>query len=203
MSAINVGRIGRYLPDTLLQTRAKRGCVHLTIDDGPHPEHTVRLAELLGRYQVPATFFCIGQALDKHRELGRWLIREGHQLGNHSWWHKDFFNRPLAAQIEEVENTDALIRELGGVGKRFRPPRGKIGLSLLWQLYRRDVRVINWNYDSMDYGRDAAQVAAAFASRSLRHGDIVLLHDDYPVCIDVLEEWLPRWKQQGLNFDRV
>ena len=87
--------------------------VALTFDDGPNPPYTDRLLDVLAKHNVKATFFMIGNRIEKHPETVQRVIAEGHQIGNHSYSHPLLGFLPPSTVEREIERTDALIRELG------------------------------------------------------------------------------------------
>lgn len=189
------------LPRAWLVMKAKidSNAVALTFDDGPHPEFTPQVLAVLAKHGMRATFFTIGENLVKYPEIARQIVREGHQLGNHSYFHNDYRNLPLVKQLEEIDRTDALLADLDGLASHtFRPPRGELPPGLLLALVRRKKTIAMWSYDSLDYqGRGAASIVQRFTEQPLQRGEIVLLHDDNAHTLKALEEFLPAWKLRG------
>ncbi len=189
------------LPRSWLVTRikARARAMALTFDDGPHPEFTPKTLELLARYGVKATFFFIGENVERHPALARRVVDEGHYLGNHSYFHRDFARLPLAQQLREIDRTDALLAGFDGRARHpFRPPKGELPPSLFLALVRRRQLVAMWSYDSLDYrGLGADSILQRFADHPMRAGDIVLMHDDNQHTLQALQELLPGWEQQG------
>lgn len=195
----------RWLPNRWVMTRGRRTsrALHLTFDDGPHPEHTGALLDLLAEHGARATFFVIGQHAERHPELMRRIVAEGHALGNHSWSHPQFETLGLAAQREEIARTEALLRGYDGRARHdFRPPRGVLPRPMLLDCIRAGRRIAYWSYDSLDYARPPVQRLVDTAQRHpLRAGDIVLMHDDYGVAADMLRTMLPVWRAAGFAFE--
>lgn len=109
--------------------------VALTLDDGPTPDGTERLLELLARHGVRVTFFVTGAALERFPDAGRRIAAAGHQLGNHGYSHSRMLLKSPSFIRDEVESTDARIRAAGFGGEiLFRPPYGKKLLGLPWFL---------------------------------------------------------------------
>lgn len=177
------------------------GLAYLSFDDGPTHGVTDALLDLLKRYDVQATFFVVGKKLEENWELGERLVAEGHLVGNHSYDHIAFGRKKLPDQVWQVTTTNNIIEKLGQGYRGFRSPQGYwSGRLLIWLAMNR-FRAIHWNYDSLDYTiKEANKIIRNFDKRPVKGGDILLFHDDSSLCIEVLEEMLPRWKSQGLKF---
>ena len=189
------------LPRRLVTVRGPRdpGALYLSFDDGPHPEHTPRLLDLLARHGARASFFLVGQRAEQHPALVERIVAEGHALGNHSYSHPLFHRLGLEAQLDEVERTDRVLARFDGAGRhRFRPPRGVVSLPLLLAFARRGRNLAYWTYDSLDYQpRPPAELAGRLQHRPPADGDIVLMHDDSGRARDVLVRLLPAWRAAG------
>ncbi|TXH77491.1 MAG: polysaccharide deacetylase family protein [Lysobacteraceae bacterium] len=179
--------------------------MHLTFDDGPHPEHTPTLLDLLAKHRARATFFLIGQQAERYPDLVSRIVREGHDLGNHSWSHPQFERLDLAAQREEIDRTDKLLTGFDGRSRHdFRPPRGVMPRPMLFDCVRNGRRIAYWSYDSLDYSRrPAAELIASARRYPPRAGEILLLHDDSDLSIRVLETMLPEWAAAGFSFETL
>src|SRR5947209_18562506 len=106
-----------------VKTRAKK--IALTFDDGPNPEHTPALLTRLAEHRVSATFFLLGRNLKRHPEVGLRIVREGHEVGNHTYHHRSLPFLSRDAITKEVMSTHQLIAERLNVQPVFlRPPNG-------------------------------------------------------------------------------
>lgn len=192
------------LPDRLVLTRGARtgSTRYLTFDDGPDPEHTPRLLDLLAKHGVRATFFLVGEKVERHPDLVKRIVADGHRLGNHSYTHWEFRNMTLRKQLEEIHQTDALLVTFDHQLRHcVRPPRGYIGLQLLLYCLRHQRRLIHWSYDSLDYQNPSHEVLVArLRNEPPRVGDIVLMHDDSDRAGDALRVVLPEWLASGYTF---
>lgn len=197
----------RLLPDAWVRTSGVRGkrALYLTFDDGPHPQHTQPLLELLAAHDARATFFLIGEQIQRHAPLVRRIVDAGHALGNHSWSHPRFETLPLRQQLDEIERTDLMLSSFDGRTRHdFRPPRGVLPRPMLMDCIRRGRRIAYWSYDSLDYSRRPATELVELARRHpVRAGDIILMHDDSIISLELLETMLPVWKAQGFAFDAL
>lgn len=195
----------QWLPTRWVLTRGsrRRRVLYLTFDDGPHPEHTPVLLDLLAKHRVRATFYLIGQQVERHAELVRRIVSEGHGLGNHSWSHPHFDRLPLAEQRREIEHTERLLARFDGLARHdFRPPRGVMPVPMVLDCIRRGRRIAFWSYDSLDYSQRPAETLIEVARRHPpRAGDIVLMHDDGGLSLQMLETLLPLWQADGFAFE--
>jgi peptidoglycan/xylan/chitin deacetylase (PgdA/CDA1 family) len=173
--------------------------VWLTIDDGPDPEDTPRLLELLARYQARATFFVVGERAAKHPELIAEIVRQGHDVAHHTYSHPAgsfWWATPRRVKAELDRTLDAL--RIAGVTPRwFRAPVGIKNLFLEPALRARGLQTVAWNVRSLDgIVRDPARVAER-VRRYVQPGAIILMHEGPRVApavrvtaIALVLEWL-------------
>ena len=194
----------RLMPNRLVMRHGPRDAatLYLTFDDGPHPQHTPPLLDLLARHGARATFFVIGNQVADHAALLQRIVAEGHRLGNHSFNHPRFADLDVDAQLAEIAQADdALAPWTGGVPAPFRPPRGEVSPRLLWHFARTRRRIAYWSCDSRDYGRgDPAPLVQRLRAYPLRGGDVILMHDDGGCALRMLEDLLPYWHARGFRF---
>jgi peptidoglycan/xylan/chitin deacetylase (PgdA/CDA1 family) len=174
----------------------------LTFDDGPHPEHTPALLDVLRTVGVHATFFLIGQNVERYSDVVRRLTEEGHEVGHHSFSHSEPRDTSASVLLQELERTQALLTEITGApSKLFRPPHGKVTAAKLWRLWRAGQSIVLWNRDPKDWACKApAQVQAWFERHPLQGGDIILLHDNHPHAAAILPDLAARVRAAGLTF---
>lgn len=192
------------LPNRLMLTRGPRyGNVrYLTFDDGPDPQHTPPLLDLLAAHGVKASFFLIGEKIEQHPELVRRIAAEGHLLGNHSYSHWEFRNMTLRKQLSEVHRTDALLAAFDQRRHhRVRTPRGYLAAPLLLYFASHRRSFVHWSYDSLDYQPQPVEdLVARLRERPPVAGDIVLMHDDSSMACEALRTLLPEWLASGHRF---
>jgi len=149
--------------------------IALTFDDGPTAAHTGEVLGVLADRQVQATFFVVGEALERNPWLGAQIVAAGHELGNHSYSHAPLVGRSTAFIRAEIERTDRLIRQAGYQGEiHFRPPNGKKLIALPWTLAATGRTTIMWSLEPEAAGSADDIVARVLADA--RPGSIVLLH---------------------------
>lgn len=208
------GHSGRQALRKLLIGTAPRGrlisslppderAVALTFDDGPHPELTPRLLDVLAAHGAHATFFVIGREAERRPALIRRIAAEGHAVGHHSWTHSEPASTPARVLLAETRRTRALLEDLlGRPAPLFRPPHGKITAAKLLGAWWQRNTVVLWNRDPKDFQmHNADELLAWFAQHPLEAGDVVLLHDTHPHAVDALEAVLPGspWRYDALQ----
>ena len=172
--------------------------IAITFDDGPSI-FTPEVLALLKKYEVKATFFCIGKNIETHPEIVQQIITEGHLVGNHSYSHSPFFDFYNAKKITaEIQKTDALLEKY--TSKRinfFRPPYGVTTPSIRRALKRTGHKVIGWNIRSLDGGTTNQSLIFNRIIKRISPGGIVLLHDTGAHSVLVLEQFLQFLQQNN------
>jgi peptidoglycan/xylan/chitin deacetylase (PgdA/CDA1 family) len=176
--------------------------IALTFDDGPS-EFTLEVLELLKKYNAKATFFCIGKNIEKHPEILKQIIAEGHLVGNHSYSHSKFFDFYHEDKItDELRKTDKLLEKFTSKKTNFfRPPYGVTTPSIRRALKVTRHKVIGWNIRSLDGGIKNQDLILSRIKKRVSPGGIVLLHDTAPHSVLVLEQFL-QFLQQN-NYEVV
>jgi peptidoglycan/xylan/chitin deacetylase (PgdA/CDA1 family) len=172
--------------------------VALTFDDGPDPDGTPAVLEILSRYGAQATFFLVGRQVREHTELARRIAREGHALGSHTGSHARCNSLTPPELLREVEDGEAAIRDaVGSAPRLLRPPFGAVRPEQAWRLVRSGRRLALWSRDSRDYD-GASPGAIAGMGETLRRRDILLLHDRFPSTIQALPQLLEALRRRGI-----
>ncbi len=152
--------------------------VSLTFDDGPHPPYTDRLLDVLAKHNVKATFFMIGNRIEKNPETVHRVIAEGHQVGNHSYSHPVLGFRLPGRIRREIEHTDSLLRQLGTIGEIvFRAPMLTRFLPVAWVLAKVNRTHISCNVWSWDWTTQNPDRIAHRVLKKAKPGSIIVLHD--------------------------
>ena len=153
--------------------------IALTFDDGPTAQFTAEVLDILRQRQVKATFFLVGEALDRNPALGRQIVARGHELGNHSYSHARLILQPLSTIRQEIERTDRLIRQAGYEGEiHFRPPNGKKLILLPYYLASTGRQTITWTI-APESAPDQADRIVDRVLEQVQPGSIILLHVMY------------------------
>lgn len=165
--------------------------IAITFDDGP-TENTALILDVLKSYNIKATFFCIGEQIEKNSDIFKRIDAEGHLIGNHSYSHHlwfDFFsaNRMMA----EFQKTDSIIEKL--ISKKikfFRPPYGVTNPTLKKAVIKMNYTTIGWSLKSFDTVKKDKQDLLLGLKKKLKKGDIVLFHDNQKITSEVLKDFL-------------
>jgi peptidoglycan/xylan/chitin deacetylase (PgdA/CDA1 family) len=188
---------------------AQRRQYALTLDDGPDPDVTPRVLDLLDAHGVHATFFCIAQRAARHASLLRDIVARGHDVQNHSHAHRhDFSLSGPAALRREIERAQQVLADLTGqMPHCFRAPAGLRNPFLDPVLHRLGLHLVSWTRRGFDTVTPDAQKVLARLTRGMAPGDIVLLHDGHasrtasgqPVVLEVLPRLLAHAAQSNLQ----
>ena len=177
---------------------AAEPAIAITIDDGPDPEVTPRVLDLLDEHHAAATFFCIGERVARHPALARAIVERRHEIGNHSHRHTMRFSllgpRGLAQEVAGAQQV--ICAATGEVPRFFRAPAGLRNPFLEPVLARADLLLASWTRRGFDTLNGSAEVVLGRLTRHLAAGDILLLHDGHaartPSGTPVILEVLPR-----------
>ena len=193
----------------LPQDAAQRGEMAITIDDGPDPEVTPQVLDILDHHQAKATFFCIGKLAARHPDLCREITRRGHAIENHSLSHHWFFSLLAPWSIHrEVREAQIVLSEISGQAPRFfRPTAGLRNLGLEPVLAHCGLQLCSWSKRGFDTRAGDADAVLARLTHNIKGGDILLLHDgnaartaeNKPVILDVLPRLLDNLAQANLH----
>ncbi|BAT51949.1 Polysaccharide deacetylase [Nostoc sp. NIES-3756] len=180
--------------------------IALTFDDGPWPETTAQVLDILKQNNIKATFFVVGQNVKNYPDLLKRVVAEGHAIGNHTWHHWYHFMNPQVAAYE-VANTTKLIYQITGVKTDlFRPPGGMMHNGLVSYAKNNKYAVIMWSSDSADYSRPTVPKLINNVFRLAKPGGIVLMHDgggNRSQTVQALPEIITRFRKQGYSFVTV
>ena len=179
----------------------RKRCVYLTFDDGPVPEVTPQLLDLLREEGVHATFFMVGQKAFEYPELKQRVLDEGHVIGNHTYNHLKGTLYPVGTYMENVAKADKVLD-----GTRlFRPPYGRLGWREKLRLRRLGYKIILWDVLTHDYDKNySAERIIDIVKRYTRNGSIINFHDSIKsgermlVAVREVIHWL---KQEGYSID--
>lgn len=173
--------------------------IYLTFDDGPIPEITPWILDVLKQHKIRATFFCVGENIIKHPEIFQRLLNEGHRIGNHTFNHLKGWNTPDSTYIENVRLCQRHTRS-----NLFRPPYARAKRSQI-KLLRKDFELIYWDVLSGDFDLNLSPEACyANVLKYTKNGSILVFHDNLkaiPRVQYVLPKMIQHFSQLGYTFD--
>lgn len=178
--------------------------VALTYDDGPGV-HTARLLDILRDQQVPATFYVIGRQVPGHAELIKRIVREKHEIGNHTWSHPDLTKLPAAQIEQQIADTANAIKaaEPQAVVRTLRPPYGAYSQTVSNIAAKYGLSNAMWSVDTRDWADRKVDVVCNRAVTSARPGAIILLHDIHGSSVDATPCIIDGLKKAGYKFVTV
>lgn len=172
--------------------------VYITFDDGPTPDVTEQILEVLDKYSVKASFFCCGQNADANPELLKKIADEGHTIGYHSYSHKDILKTKPSDWIADVERKSALSDV-----KLFRPPYGRI-LFRHYRSLKLKYKFVFWDVMSYDYDvTRSPESIMSLLEKSVREGSVVVFHDKEKCkenTLAVLPQFIELMKSKEYSF---
>ena len=175
--------------------------IYLTFDDGPNPGVTPQVLDILDRFEVKATFFCVGENVFRFPDVFEEVKRRGHGVGNHTFNHLKGFEYATDDYVKNVKKAADYIDS-----KLLRPPHGQIKPSQIKAL-KDDYRIIMWDFITYDYDKriEPEKIIAEVKKRS-RNGSIVVFHDSLKAeknVLQVLPEALRFWKENGYKVCHI
>ena len=175
--------------------------VALTFDDGPSARYTEKLLDGLKERGVHATFFVIGNLVEKNEKLVQRMASEGHQIGNHSFDHAQLNQIATAQALEDLNRCDeVLCRLLGEDTYWVRPPYGLISDG---EICCMAAPLVCWSVDTRDWELKDADKVLDIILRETEDGDIILMHDQYKTSVEAALRAVDRLSSQGVQFVTV
>lgn len=175
--------------------------VALTFDDGPDPDVTTRVLDILNKYDAKATFYMLGSRVEYYPETAKKVQDAGHELGNHSWTHSDLTKASDEKILSEIDRTSKIIEEVTGVKPHsFRPPYGAFNDNVKQQT---DLPIVLWDVDTLDWKHRNPQQLLAYAKKQVKNNSIILMHDIHHATADGLDALMSYLQEEGYTFVTV
>lgn len=173
----------------------------LTFDDGPHPDYTPRILDILAAHQVPAVFFLAGKNVRRYPRIVRRIEDAGHETGCHTYSHANLRWASAARLHEDLTRFEQLFARMGFRAPRlFRPPNGAKSPIVEWVLRRRGYRLVHWTVSPKDWREsDSPEAVLERLHQHARPGAIILLHDSAN-AVAVLPEFIEWARARGMRF---
>jgi peptidoglycan-N-acetylglucosamine deacetylase len=179
--------------------------IAISFDDGPLPEFTPQVLQILKEYNVPAAFFCIGKRVQEHPELFKRIIEEGHLVGNHSYSHHLWFDLFSADKMyKDLQMMDDVMKKISGLKPRlFRPPYGVTNPNLKKAVIKGNYIPVGWSIRSLDTIIQDEQKLLQKVTRLLKPGAVILFHDTAKATPGMLSAFIRQVKSSGYEIVRL
>jgi peptidoglycan-N-acetylglucosamine deacetylase len=179
--------------------------VALTFDDGPGAVYTPQVLDILKKYGVKATFFVLGENIEKNADIVSREAQEGHEIGNHTYTHVEERRNDIDFMRNEIINTNILIKKYSGKAPRyFRPPYGPENWRFLDEAELLNYSIILWGVDVRDWDPKVTRDdISSQIVKDARNGSIILLHDgglSREAMIEALPAVIEGLRQKGIGF---
>jgi peptidoglycan/xylan/chitin deacetylase (PgdA/CDA1 family) len=189
---MTVRRAQRRWLGTIIGVATNDNVAAITFDDGPHPEFTPKLLELLRLYEAKATFFMVGEAAERYPGLVAEVARAGHAIGNHTWDHRSLPLLSRSKRFDQIRRWESATAPFGL--PLLRPPYGHQSLATRLDAFWLGYRVVTWSIVADDWLKHDAEWMAQKVINDVGPGSIILFHDAI----------YRQWKQDGIpNYDRT
>jgi len=190
-----------FLGKLLWRMNPSEKVIYLTFDDGPVPEVTPLVLDLLDEYNLKATFFCVGENVEKYPEVYKEVLRRGHRTGNHTHNHLKGIKVSTAEYVANVEKAAVHIES-----RLFRPPYGRIKKSQKNALLE-EYKIVMWDVITQDYNNNMSPISIMQnIKRYSRNGSLVVFHDSIKAernMLTVLPLAIEYWNSKGYRFDEL
>ncbi|GIV27197.1 MAG: polysaccharide deacetylase [Bacteroidia bacterium] len=188
----------KLFPEAIFQLKHPNQ-IALTFDDGPIPEVTEFILDVLKSYQIPATFFCVGHNIIKHKKIFDRILNDGHSVGNHTFSHINGWKCSLNRYLGDVNQFEKIYST-----SFFRPPYGKIKKSQYNELLKRNYKIVFWSIISYDYhSKMTENKCKKLLENQTTGGQIVLFHDSiksFRLISKILPQYIEFCHSLNLTF---
>lgn len=199
----------RLYPRAIWRRDSASKSIYLTFDDGPIPQMTPRILDILKQKNVKATFFVVGDNVRKYPELLDAILADGHRVGNHTFHHLPGLKTSLADYLKDVSACDDLIHsnplnQRGTKQPLFRPPYGRSRFSQRRELRNLGYEIVLWDVLTHDYNpRYSTSDLVEVVQKYSRPGSIVVFHDSLKSgerMLQALPQAIDFWKAEGYEL---
>ena len=202
MAASLVSAGNRELP--IYSVQREEPLVALTFNCAWETNDIPQLLDLLEKENIKATFFLVGQWVERYPDSVRQIAAAGHEIGNHSYSHVDFVGEQENIILQQMDKTDALIRDLTGTSPGLaRVPSGSYDSRVIRLLRRQGYEVIQWDVDSVDWQKPPADEMTRKGVENVQNGSIVLFHSGADTTMEALPDVIAGLREKGYRFTTV
>ncbi len=172
--------------------------VYLTFDDGPHPDITPWILDLLSNENIKATFFCVGENVRKYPAIYDRILKDGHAVGNHTMYHNNARNTQKKEYFDSIKKASTYIES-----NLFRPPYGRLPITWENELLKK-YKIVMWSWLSYDFDMNQSISKILKKAKKINSGDILVLHDN-PKILEKQKKLLPELirfiKERKITFE--
>jgi peptidoglycan/xylan/chitin deacetylase (PgdA/CDA1 family) len=187
--------------DKVLHGPSGRHEIALTFDDGPHPDFTLRILQILKQNNIHATFFVVGEKAEQYPDLIRAEVSAGDPIGNHTYDHVSLVKIPSDYVATEIKACGDVIQNITGKKPTlFRPPGGEYNKGVADTVASLGYRMILYSDDPGDYAQPGTQLIETRTLDTIHDGGIILLHDGSPQTLTILPQIIQHLKTRGFHF---
>jgi len=202
--------IKRLFQNLTWEINTSKKVIYLTFDDGPTPKITNWVLSELEKYNAKATFFCIGKNILNHPDVFENIVNKGHAVGNHTNNHINSWKKQAKLYIENVNQAqkiiDPVLNDTNSV-KLFRPPYGKLTLSVTKKLLKEDYKIIMWDVLSGDFDQSISkEKCLKNVIKNTTSGSIIVFHDSVKASKKLqfsLPKILDYFSEKGFSFEII
>ena len=188
----------------IYSVQREEALVALTFNCAWEENDIPQLLDLLERENIKATFFLVGQWIERYPDSVRQIVDAGHEIGNHSYSHVDFVGAGEEVIRQQMEKTDALIREVTGADPVLaRVPSGSYDSRVIRLLRQEGYEVIQWDVDSIDWKKPPAEEITERILTKVQNGSIVLFHSGAATTLEALPDVIAGLREKGYCFTTV
>jgi peptidoglycan/xylan/chitin deacetylase (PgdA/CDA1 family) len=191
----------KIYPGALWRVKSAEKKIYLTFDDGPVPGVTPAALSILKEFNIRATFFCVGENVQKYPEIFQQLIDQGHSTGNHTFHHVDGWNTTTRAYLREVQQCAEMVSS-----KLFRPPYGRMRPPQRKAIQRK-YKIVLWDVLTYDFDKElSGEDCLQLALKNSREGSVVVFHDSEKAkerMLYALPKYIAEMKERGFEFGVV
>jgi peptidoglycan/xylan/chitin deacetylase (PgdA/CDA1 family) len=190
---------------TICAAVTRQKVIAISFDDGPAPDYTPQVLQVLQEHQVPAAFFCIGKRVLEHPGLFKQVHEQGHIIGNHSYSHATWFDLYSSTKMyADLQQMDAAMQEVLGLKPLlFRPPYGVTNPNLAKAIRKGGYIPVGWNVRSLDTVIKDNDKLLQRVVKGVRPGAVILFHDTSKATLDMLPAFIAHVRGAGYDIVRL
>lgn len=190
---------------TICAAVTRQKVIAISFDDGPAPDYTPQVLQVLQEHQVPAAFFCIGKRVQEHPGLFKQVHEQGHIIGNHSYSHATWFDLYSSTKMyADLQQMDAAMQEVLGLKPLlFRPPYGVTNPNLAKAIRKGGYIPVGWNVRSLDTVIKDNDKLLQRVVKSVRPGAVILFHDTSKATLNMLPAFIAHVRGAGYEIVRL